>query len=268
VLVSGEEGARAGRGLAPWAAEALGTFLLVLGAMSAIALALGDGSPLAGWWGSARLLATGLLVGMIVALIVVSPLGRVSGAHLNPAITLAFWATHMIGRRDVLAYAGAQLAGALAGALAFRVLWGGVAASVGGGVTHPSVPAGVALGLEAAMTAILVASIFTFVSSERLMRWTPLMIVGVLALLIWKGSPYTGTSLNPARSEGPAIAFGDLADLWLYLLGPPAGALAVALLWRSGGLRRLRVAGLRHPALLGGGGAAPPARSLPGGAAD
>ncbi len=218
-----------------WGAEGLGTALLVLGALSAVALSLGSGSPLAGWSQSARLLATGLLVGTCVALIVVSPLGRLSGAHLNPAITLAFWVSRMVLRSDVIGYIGAQLLGALVGGLAFRWLWGGVAFSVGGGVTHPTVSIWVALCLEAGMTALLVVMIFLFVSRERLARWTPLMLVPVLALLIWKGSPYTGTSLNPARSEGPAVAFEDFADLWLYFLGPILGAVTVAGLWRLRG---------------------------------
>jgi len=216
-----------------WAAEGAGTALLVLGALSAIALVLGSGSPLAGWSGSARLLLTGLLVGTCVALLVISPLGRLSGAHLNPAVTLAFWVVRMASGRDLIGYVGAQLVGALAGALTFRWLWGGVALSVGGGVTHPTVAIWSALCLEAGMTALLVAMIFVFVSHERLARWTPLMLVPVLAVLIWKGSPYTGTSLNPARSEGPAVAFADFADLWLYFLGPILGALAVAVTWRQ-----------------------------------
>ena len=90
----------------------------------------------------------------------------------------------------------------------------------------------VALALEAGMTALLMAMILLFVSRARLTRWTPLMLVPLLALLVWRGSSYTGTSLNPARSEGPAIAFGDFADLWLYLVGPLLGAAMAATTWR------------------------------------
>jgi aquaporin Z len=215
-----------------WGAEAAGTALLVVGALSAVALVLGEGSPLSGWSSSARLLVTGLLVGVCVALIASSPLGRLSGAHINPAVTLGFWVLRMVRGRDVVGYVAAQATGALVGGLAFRWSWGGVARSVGGGVTHPTVATGVAIGIEAGMTAILMAMILVFVARERLARWTPVMLIALLALLIWKGSGYTGTSLNPARSAGPAVAFGDLADLWLYLLGPILGALAVALLWR------------------------------------
>ena len=173
-----------------------------------------------------------MLVGGCVSLIVISPLGRLSGAHINPAVTLAFRIVGRVSRHDVLGYLLAQLLGAVAGALVFRLLWGSVALSVDGGVTHPAVPTLVALALEAGMTALLVALIFVFVSRARLARWTPLMLWPLIGALVWRGSEYTGTSLNPARSAGPALAFSDFADLWLYFLAPVLGALAVAALWR------------------------------------
>jgi aquaporin Z len=207
-----------------WAAEATGTALFVLGALSAVAIVLGAGSPVAGLPRSARELLAGALVATVVSAIAVSPVGRLSGAHLNPAVTLAFRALGCVSGHDVAGYVVAQLAGALAGGALFRALWGSVASSVGGGVTHPTVPVGVALGLEAGMTAALVAIIAVFVSRERLARWTPLAIWPVLAVMIWLAGPLTGTSLNPARSAGSALAFGDLADLWLYVAAPVAGA--------------------------------------------
>jgi aquaporin Z len=221
-----------------WCAEAVGTASLVLGALSAVAFVLGDGSPVDRLpvGESARLLLTGVLVGGCVFVIVVSPVGRLSGAHINPAVTLAFSVVGRISRHDVVGYLVAQLVGALAGAYAFRRLWGSVALSVDGGVTHPTVATPVAIGIEAGMTALLLAMIFVFLSRERLMRWTPLMLWAVIGALVWQGSPYTGTSLNPARSAGPAVAFSDVADLWLYLLAPALGALTIAAVWR-----------LRHP---------------------
>ena len=91
------------------------------------------------------------------------------------------------------------------------------------------------------------AMILLFVSRARLTRWTPLMLVPLLALPVWRGSSDTGTSLNPARSEGPAIAFGDFADLWLYFVGRLVGAAVAAITWRylSPG-RRPRTAKLFH----------------------
>jgi aquaporin Z len=163
---------------------------------------------------------------------VVSPLGRLSGAHINPAVTLAFRIVGRVSGHDVVGYLVAQLVGALAGAVVFRLLWGSVALSVDGGVTHPAVATLSAIGIEAGMTALLVAMIFVFVSREGLARWMPLMLCPLVGVLVWMGSPYTGTSLNPARSAGPALAFADFADLWLYLVAPVLGALAVAALWR------------------------------------
>jgi aquaporin Z len=218
-----------------WGAEAVATALLVLGALSSVALVLGDGSPVRESVASesVRLLLTGLLVGGCVSLIVISPLGRLSGAHLNPAVTLAFRIVGRVSGHDVFGYLVAQLAGALAGALVFRLLWGSVALSVDGGVTHPSEATAAAIGIEAGMTGLLVGMIFVFLSRERLMRWTPLMLWPLLGVLVWQGSPYTGTSLNPARSTGPAVAFTDFADLWLYLLAPILGAVVVAALWQQ-----------------------------------
>jgi aquaporin Z len=251
-----------------WGAEALGTALLVLGALSAAAALLGEGTRVREVLPSesARLLVTGVLVGGCVSLIAVSPLGRLSGAHINPAVTLAFAALGRVSRHDVAGYLVAQLAGALGGAAAFRLLWGSVAFSIDGGVTHPTVPLPAAFALEAGMTAILLAAIFLFVSHERLARWTPAMLCPLLAVLVWQGSPSTGTSLNPARSEGPAVAFADLDDLWLYLTAPILGALAVALLWRRRPTLRPLTAKLfhdaRYPCSLG---SELPAMSIPAG---
>ena len=216
----------------PWAAEAAGTALLMFGGLSAIAVALGSGSPLAGAGHATRLLIAGALFGSCVTLVALSPLGRLSGAHLNPAVTIAFRMLGMLSRRDVGGYIAGQFAGAVAGSLAFRAVWGSVAQSVDGGVTHVTVPIPLALLVEAAGTAVLVGTILLFGSRERLAPWTPVAIVPVIAALVWAGGDATGASLNPARSGGPALAFGDFADLWLYAVAPIAGAAAVAAAWK------------------------------------
>jgi aquaporin Z len=203
-----------------WSAEALGTSLLVLGALSAAAL----GGPA---------VLTAALVATVVALLAASPLGRLSGAHLNPAVTLGFRVVGRVGDRDLAGYAAAQVLGALGGALLFRVAWGARATAIGDGVTHPRVPLGAALALEAAMTALLMATILAFACSPHRMRFTPLAIWPVLAVVVWAGSAPTGASLNPARSAGPALAAADLEGLWLYLVAPAAGAVAVAVAWRT-----------------------------------
>jgi aquaporin Z len=223
-----------------WAAEAVGTALLVLAIVAAVALALGDGSPVGDALPGrgAGFLVVGAIVAPCIALIAVSPLGRLSGAHLNPALTVGFWVLGGVCRHDLVGYVGAQLVGGLIGAYAARLMLpASVTASIGGAVTHPDLPIAAAVALEAGMTALLLAVVFLFVSVERLARWTPLALVPVLTAIIWLGSPWTGASLNPARSEGPALAFRDLADLWLYLLAPILGALAVALVWRRLSMR-------------------------------
>ncbi len=80
------------------------------------------------------------------------------------------------------------------------------------------------------MTASLILMIFFFTSHARTARWTPLGNWLLVATLVWQGAPYTGTSLNPARSLGPALVAPDLANFWVYVVGPGAGALlAVAI---------------------------------------
>jgi aquaporin Z len=218
-----------------WAAELIATALLLLGGLSVVCLLFGAGSPLASAIPSQslRLLVTGVLFSACNSLLAVSWLGRLSGAHLNPAVTLAFRVLGRVSGTDVVGYVGAQLLGALLGAAALRLAWRRLADSVDGGVTVPSVAFATAFALEAAMTAVLIIVIFAFVSRRSLARWTPLAIWPVIALLVWAAGSYTGTSLNPARSAGPALVFARGLDvLWLYLLAPTAGALVVALLWR------------------------------------
>ena len=227
-----------------WSAEFLGTFVLVLGGLSAVCLDFGQGSPVPHLIPSPslRLLITGLLFAGTGSLVAISPPGRLSGAHVNPCVTLAFWAGGHVSRDDLLGYLGGQFAGALAGDLALHLLWGPIALSVQDGLTapQPGVSPLAAVGIEALMTGILVLAIFSCISFTRTARFTPLVLWIVIALLVWKGAPYTDCSLNPARSLGPAIVIGDYHLLWVYFVGPPLGALLAAGLF-------LAVSGRHHP---------------------
>lgn len=242
-----------------WLCEAIGTMLLLLGGLSAICLDFGRGSWVAAAVPSVsmRLLITGALFAGTGSLVAVSPIGRRSGAHLNPAITLAFWMTGHVHPHDVAGYWGAQVLGALAGTAAVALLWGDVARSVHFGVTHPAADLNptLATGIELIMTAALVATILAFLSSRRLMRWTPVATWVVVTVLVWQGAPHTGTSLNPARSIGPAIVAGDFHDLWTYLLGPLLAGAAVGGLARVVPRRRPMTARLfedeRYPTSMG-----------------
>jgi len=232
-----------------WGAELAGTALLMLGGLGAVTLVFGSHSPVAIMMPSRslRLLLTGALFAATGSLIAVSPLGRLSGAHLNPAVSLAFWMSGKMHRHDIAAYVTAQCVGAVLGVALLRATWPDFA-SVGYGVTKPDplIAPAAAVAIEAGMTALLVLTILIFVSRMRTARWTPLAVWVVVALLVWQGAPLTGTSLNPARSLGPALVAPNLHDLWIYLVGPPIGSILVTLLVVGGMRRRPLTAKLFH----------------------
>ena len=216
-----------------WLCELLGTLAMILVGFSAIALFGAPQSPLHAAIGSAALRAwlTGLTFGVISALVALSPLGRRSGAHLNPVVTLAFWTQGKVHPHDVAGYVSGQVVGAICGTAATAVVWGAEARAVHLGATAPGRGVGPveAVLVEAAMTGALVLTLLLMTSRAVTARWTPLVLWLLIAALVWQGAPYTGTSLNPARSLGPALLAPLLGPLWVYLLGPLlGGAAAVA----------------------------------------
>ena len=216
----------------PWLCEYLGTALLLAGGLSAVFLDFGPYSPVARVLPStsARLLLTGLLFGGTGSLIALSPIGRRSGAHLNPAVTVAFWTQRKVHPHDLVGYITAQLLGAITACALLRLAWRRTAQVLHLGATQPGHGFSdvAAAGLETAMTASLVLMILLMTSSTRTARWTPLGNWLLVATLVWQGAPYTGTSLNPARSLGRALITPLLTNLWPYLVGPLAGALVAA----------------------------------------
>ncbi len=218
---------------AAWASEFVGTFLMVFVGLSVVVLDFGAGSRVARLVpdSGVRLLITGMLFATTGSLFALTPLGRHSGAHLDPAVTLAFWITGHVDALDLAAYAAAQFAGAIAGSALLAAVWGSRAASVHYGRTMLATGLSpiAAVGIEAAMTAAMIGTIFLFTSHERTARWTPLAVWAVIAALVWKGAPWTGTSLNPARSFGPDLVAGHFADYSVYVAGPLLGATLVAI---------------------------------------
>jgi aquaporin Z len=212
-----------------WTCEFVGTALLLLGGLSAVCLDFGPGSPVTSVIPdhSIRLLFTGLLFAGTGSLVAISPLGRRSGAHLNPSVTLAFWRRGHMHPHDLAGYMVAQVAGAFAGTALVRWSWGSKARAVDLGVTQPGHGIGdaAAMGIEVFMTFLLIATLLLMVSSPKTARWTPLVVWIVIAVLVWQGAPWTGTSLNPARSLAPAVLSPHAANLWVYLIGPPVGSL-------------------------------------------
>jgi aquaporin Z len=212
-----------------YGAELLETAFLLFAGVSAVVFDFGTGSPLAHVLPdkSVRLLITGLLFAGSGSLVAISPLGKLSGGHINPAVTLAFWVQGKMHHLDLGGYILGQVLGAIIGTLLVAFVWGGHAASVGYGTTVPGAayPLWIVFLAEVSLTFLLVFSIFLFVSSHRLMRWTPLMVWILVAVMVWLEAPISGTSLNPARSFGPALVSWIWNDHWLYWIAPPLGAL-------------------------------------------
>jgi aquaporin NIP len=169
-------------------------------------------------------LAFGLVVTMLVA-----GFGTTSGAHVNPAVTLAFWSVCRFPGREVLPYVAAQCAGAVAASLALRWLLGPVGQL---GATIPAVSLDRAFTVEFVYSAILALVIFAVATDERVPRSVPPFAIGatVFAGVLVTG-PLTGGSFNPARSLGPAVAGGGWTAHWLYWVAPVAGMLAAARLY-------------------------------------
>jgi len=237
-----------------YVAEFLGTALLLIGGLSAVIVVISPASPVAalglpGWL--ARGIA-GALFGLTGTLVTVSAIGRHSGAHINPAMTLAFLVEGKISGSHAAWYVLSQFLGAIAGASVVLV-WGPWGLPLDYGATTPARglnPVSAVL-LEAVCTVVLVATVFVFLGHPRLRRFTPWTMSPMYAVMVSLEAPFTGTSTNPARSLGPAVATGTWQGFLVFLVGPAVGALlGVAVAWLLGRGRRhvpqARVA--QHPA--------------------
>ena len=184
------------------------------------------------------------------ALIAISPLGKLSGGHINPAVSLAFWLQGKMHHLDLGGYISGQFLGAIIGSLLVALVWRERATSVRYGATVPGAayPLWIVFLAEVSMTFLLVLLIFLFVSSHRLMRWTPLMVWILVAMMVWLEAPISGTSLNPARSFGPALVSWFWNYHWLYWVAPLLGALLAVGAFRllSGGARDVLTGKLFH----------------------
>ncbi|HOV81542.1 MAG TPA: MIP/aquaporin family protein [Methanothrix sp.] len=228
-------------------AEMLGTFLLVyFGAGSAaITLMIGRGAAPPNSFnigiGAMGGLADWLAIGMAFAIAIAASiyaLGRVSGAHLNPAVTIALWATRRFPSADVGPYIIAQLAGAALASFLFAATAGMAAVIVGGlGATapFPGISYGQAILAEAIGTFLLMLTIMGVAVDERAPPGFAGLIIGLtVGGIITTTGNIAGASLNPARTFGPYLADYILggSSLWhflpIYIVGPVAGALIAA----------------------------------------
>ena len=179
----------------------------------------------------ARRALMGLAMGGTAVALIYSPLGARSGAHLNPATTLAFWRLGKLHGADAAAYMVAQVIGAFAGMLAAAsVLHHYLAAPEVNYVATVPGPWGylAAFAAEMAITFVLLTAVLHVSNHPRLSRFTGVVAGSLVALYITVEAPVSGMSLNPARSLAPAVLAEELASFWIYLIAPALGMLLAA----------------------------------------
>jgi aquaporin Z len=205
-------------------AEFYGTFILVFIGTGSITFGLGN-----------NLLGVALAFGA-GAMIAIYTLGHISGAHLNPAVTLAMWLDKRLLLKDVFVYISAQLLGALFASLSLLLaydtpLYQGLGAS---GVDPLQIPLWVALVFEIFLTFILVYMVLAVSQRKALQPFMGLIVMFTLVALILIGGPISSASLNPARSIAPALLEGGeaLDQLWVFILGPIIGSVLAVSFYR------------------------------------
>jgi MIP family channel proteins len=195
-------------------AEALAAFALVFAGCGAIVADEVYG-------GGLGIVGVALAFGLVV-MVMVYATGHLSGAHINPAVTLAFALSRHFPRHEAFAYIAAQCAGAIAAALLLWAIWPDRPAELG--ATAPSVGVGSALVYEAVLSAFLMFVIMAVATDTRAVGGAAAIAIGgTIGLAALVGGPVTGASMNPARSLGPALAAWEWRDLWIYLVGPVGG---------------------------------------------
>lgn len=194
-------------------AEFIGTFALVTAGCGAIMVNAQSGAL--------THVGIALTFGFIIT-VMIAAVGHISGAHFNPAVTIAFAVTRHFLWREVVYYIVAQIVGAVLGAVTLRLLIGDIAAL---GTTMPSGSALQSFGLEVLLTAVLMFVIISVATDTRAIGAPAALAIGFTVTLdaLW-GGPISGASMNPARSLGPALIAGIWEHQWLYLLAPIFGA--------------------------------------------
>jgi MIP family channel proteins len=212
-------------------AELVGTFILVFGG-TAVATAAILGLPTAG--DAYNSLAVALAFGLALAA-VAAAIGHVSGGHVNPAVTLGLASTGKFPWKSVPYYLGAQLLGAVLGALGTWLAFGGpgrIEAKLA--ATYPAQGVGdlQAFLLEILITFILVFVVISVATDDRAPApIAPIAVGFALAVGVFIAGPVTGGAVNPVRALGPMIVAGDLTSAWLYILGPIIGGVLAAFLY-------------------------------------
>jgi aquaporin NIP len=199
-----------------YAAEALGTFALVFAGTGAIVINQASS-------GAITHAGVALTFGLVV-LAMIYTVGDISGAHLNPAVTLGFWTARRLPGREVAPYVTSQIIGALVASGLLKLLF------PQSRLLGATLPAGSELQsfiLESVLTFILMLTILNVSTGAKEKGITAGIAVGaVIGLEAMFAGPICGASMNPARSLAPALLSAHLEHLWLYLIAPPLGAIA------------------------------------------
>ncbi len=223
-------------------AELIGTMCLVLFGCGAAVISGGGAAGLSGL----GLLGISLAFGLAVVAMAYT-IGGISGCHINPAITIAMLVAGKISPKDAMGYIGAQIIGAILGAgILFLIASGQESFKMGEWALGSNGWGDGYLGAYSTTAAFITEAVFTFIflyvifnvtSKHGNSQMAGLAIGVTLVLIHLVAIPITGTSVNPARSIGPALfAQGNaLSQLWLFILAPVVGAVAAALVWKASG---------------------------------
>ena len=203
-------------------AEGVGTFGLVFAGTGAVVIDAVTN-------GGVTHVGIAVTFGLII-FAMISAVGHISGAHFNPAVTIAFASAGHFPWRRVTPYLIGQLSGALLASLLLRAMFGNVAHL---GATLPHGSDGQSFVLEAVLTFFLMFVIFSVATDARAVtRAAAFAIGGTVGLEAMFAGPISGASMNPARSLAPALVDGTFTSLWLYIAAPLAGAIAGAWVYR------------------------------------
>lgn len=212
-----------------WCAELTGTAVLLFLIVTARFWAIRGGLP----WSDpiATLTIIAVTAGVSVIAISFSPLGRHSGAHLNPAVTFGLWLQKVAGRADLAGYCAAQVVGCVAGVAAARV-WGPPVPQtpVHWAVLAPPswISPLAAAGIEAAGTFVQLLAVFMLLASRRYHQWAPVAAGVMLTGFIIALASLSGAAFSPVRALGPDVLAGEYPMLWIYFAGPAVGSAAAA----------------------------------------
>ncbi len=166
----------------------------------------------------------------LVVMAMIYAFGHISGAHLNPAVTIAFWIHRDIGAKQAFLYIMTQVAAALAASATLLLLFGNVAHL---GATLPRYGWEQSFALEFILTFILMMVIFgSAVHGKAVRQFAGVAIGGTVGLMAMFAGPVSGASMNPVRSIGPALVSGAVDHLWIYIVATILGAAAAALVYK------------------------------------